>query len=347
MDRGVFKAILLALVLVSLIVLTISIFQPFLVAILWAAVIVTATHPIYRALVRKVGGRETLAALCMTILVALMLITPFVFFAGKVVVEAAEFIDEGLPQIEKTIRKQLEDESTFLARSKAWVESRSGGRLADVSFEGPGKFVVGVATDTLQGIATTIASLFFLLLTLFYLYRDGPVAVHVARELIPLNPDDRELVLGELRDAINAAVRGGLLTALAQGILGGIILWILDIRGAIFWAAVMAFASLIPVVGTALVWGPLALFLAWDGDTGQAAILVAYGIFVIAMADNLLRPILVGQHMKAHPLLLFFGIIGSVMLFGFKGIVLGPVVVAGLTATTTLFRREFARTQSG
>jgi len=291
----------------------------------------------------------------MTLLVLVLIITPFAYLAAKVVVEAHEFVIRTIPKIEAMVEAEHADETSQLAQLETWLEGKL--QTEDVDLRAilpkvvekigmrPATAAVGVARDVLTGFVSMLATLFFLVLSLFYLYRDGPLMVHVTRELIPLKPSDRKLVLDEMRDAVNAAVRGGLVTAVIQGTLGGIILAILGVESPIFWAAVMALASLIPVAGTALVWAPIALFLFWSGEPWKAAILVGYGVVIIGSADNLLRPILVGQHMKAHSLLLFFGIIGSIMLFGFKGIVLGPIVVAALTATTTLFRREFTRAQ--
>ena len=340
--------------LTALVALTIAVFQPFLVALLWAAVIVTATEHWHRAVSGWVGRRRGISAAIMTVLVLLLIITPFAYLAAKVVVEAHDFAIRGIPRIQEMVEAEFSDPGSHLRELEQWLESKLNTdvdlramipKLVEKVGFRPATAAVGVARDLLAGFLGMMATLFFLVLSLFYLYRDGPLMVHVARELIPLKPSDRKLVLDEMRDAVNAAVRGGLVTALVQGVLGGIILAILGVDGAVLWAAVMALASLIPVVGTALVWGPIALFLMWDGHPWQAAILVGYGVAVIGTADNLLRPILVGQHMQAHSLLLFFGIIGSIMLFGFKGIVLGPIVVAALTATTTLFRREFTRKQ--
>ncbi len=322
--------------LIALAVLTVAVFQPFLVALLWAAVFVTATDRIHVSVLRRTGNRKTLAAALMTALVLFAIITPLSFCAVTVIGEANDFYEVTGPQIVEQLREPI-------AKAEAWIRMRykASGSLSGLLE--PGRFALGMAQSTIQGVFAAFATLFFLVLSLFYFYRDGHVAVRVAKELVPLKEADRNLVFSELRDAVNAAVVGGLLTAVVQGTLGMIILWILDINGAVFWGAVMALASLIPLVGTALVWVPIAVFLAWQGEHVSAAILTGYGIFVIALADNLLRPIFIGQRMKAHSLLLFFGVLGSMLLFGFKGIVLGPIVVAGLTATTTLFRREFAR----
>jgi len=343
MDRGVFKAILLACVLVGLVALTVAIYAPFLVALLWGAVLVTATFPIYRWVREKLNGRRTLAAACMTVGVMLVIVLPFVFLAPRFVAEARQFVATGYKPAFALVQSKIEEEGTFLHSVWTWLKSSFQEELSLDALKGPGWFAIGLARDTLAMVFSMIASLFFLVIALFYFFRDGEAAVGVARDLLPLRKEDCDLVMGDLRDAVNAAVRGGLLTALIQGSLGAIILALLGLNGAIFWGAMMALAGLIPIVGTALIWVPGAVLLFWQGHPWKAAILVAYGAAVIGSVDNLLRPILVGQQMKAHAMLLFFGIIGAIMLFGFKGIVLGPVVVAALTATTTLFRREFTR----
>jgi len=197
-------------------------------------------------------------------------------------------------------------------------------------------------SNVVQFLFGLLAGIFFVTLSIFFFYRDGPAVTRALRELLPMADADRDAILGDIQGAINAAVRGGLVTALAQGVLGFIILFILGIEKPVLLACAMALASLIPLVGTAVIWGPIAIWLAIDGELMKALILVGYGVLVIGMADNFLRPMLVGRHMEAHPLLLFFGTLGGIALFGFAGIVLGPVVVALLNVTVRLFRREFA-----
>ncbi|MEM8883201.1 MAG: AI-2E family transporter [Planctomycetota bacterium] len=342
MDRGVFKAILLSIVLLALVVLTIAIVSPFLGSLRGGAVLVTATHPIHQALCRKLGDRPTLAAGLMTAAVVLGLILPFALMAPRFVVEGREFFTEGWVEIRDVVRTQVKQEGTIPNRVDAWLTENFREEISLDQLRGPSRMAITLARDTATAILATIAGVFFMVIALFYFYRDGEHAVQVVRELLPLDEDDRNLVIGALRDAVNASVRGGLLTALVQGALGAAILAILDVRGPVFWGAVIALASLIPLVGTAIVWGPIALFLLWQDEPWKAFVLALYGAIVIGTADNVLRPIFVGKQMKAHSMLLFFGILGAIMLFGFKGIVLGPVVVACVTATMTLFRREFA-----
>jgi predicted PurR-regulated permease PerM len=346
-DRKVFTALLLAAVVVGLVFLAVRIFQPFLLAMLWAAVIVTVTHDAYEQLARWAGGRRGLAALIMTFLVLLLIMGPFLSLALHFWGDVANLVE----------RAQSEDFGTKIqafvqGENVQWILGWLEKIIGEPVTEGKaGKFAITKLLPPTAEVARDVAGLLFELLWLisfisistFYLYRDGPKFAMVCRELLPMRSEDSELIVHDLKGAVLAAVRGGLLTAIVQGLLGFIILFFLDVGQPVLWASLISLASFIPLVGTAIIWIPMAGWLLLDGQTAQGIILIAYGILVISMADNFLRPILVGQHMEAHSLMLFFGILGGIGLFGFSGIVLGPVVVAFLNATTRLFRREFAK----
>ena len=345
MDRRVFVAILSSVVVVGLVVLAFAVFKPFLLALLWASVLAIVTYEAYGTLSRLVGGRKTLAALGMTALVLLILVGPFVTLLLHFLDDAGKLAQDLQPKsLEARLRSVLEH--PWVLEAEEWIEATTGTRIGLAPELG--RLGERVVTPLLPGVGDVLAYFLKLLvgiacvtLALFYFYRDGPAAVRAVRELIPLPDADRRALLADLQGAMNAAVRGGLVTAVAQGFLGFVILFILGIDRPVVWACAMALASLIPLVGTALVWAPMAALLALDGDVGKAVVLAGYGAVVIGLADNFLRPLLVGRHMEAHPLLLFFGILGGILLFGFAGIVLGPVVVAFLNAAARLFRREF------
>ena len=268
------------MVLVGLVVLTIAIYYPFLVALLWGAVLVTATYPIHRKLVARLGGHRTLAASLMTIGIVICILLPFAALAPRFISQARGFATEGIEEVDRVIRRKVKEEGSVPHRVKVWLDESFEG-LDPAKLLAPTRTALTIARDTVQAIFSTLATIFFLLIALFYFYRDGDDAVQLARELLPLKEEDRDLVMRDLRDAVNAAVRGGLLTALVQGALGAVIILILGLHGAIFWGTVMALASLIPLIGTALVWIPMATFLVWQGHPWKATILVAYGVVII------------------------------------------------------------------
>ncbi len=352
---AVFFAILLSLVVVALLALTVRIFGPFMIALLWAGVLAIVSHGFYERLVRWVGGRRTIAAALMTLGVSFIIIGPalavlFVITEEAIALMASEDVSRAIETIEG---------EPWVQSALAQIQELAGGEKLTVrdigmrvlSLFGPravlsasGGAVAGaVAVAEFVGtiLVQTIFTVFFIILSVFYFYRDGRELIATLSELLPLRADDRAALFGDIRAAINASVQGGLVTALAQGALGFVIVFILGAPRPFLWAAAMALASLIPIVGTALVWLPLAAYWALNQQVPHALILVAYGVLVIGLADNFLRPLLVGRHMEAHPLPLFLGVLGGIMVFGFSGIILGPVAIAFLSVTTRLFRREF------
>ncbi|MHC4818639.1 MAG: AI-2E family transporter [Planctomycetota bacterium] len=320
-------------------------FSPFLLALLWAAVLAVVCYGAYARLARLLRGHRRTAAAIMTLAVLLLIIGPFVALLLNVVEDVVALAEDLKAENIKPRVAAIMDQP-LVKRALAMVRDFVGKEISKDEVGDFAKDLLMPAVDALSNVVQFLfrlaAGIFFVTLSVFFFFRDGPAAARVIRELIPMSEADRDTILGDIQGAINAAVRGGLVTALVQGVLGFIILFILGIEKPILLACAMALASLIPLVGTAVIWGPIAIWFAIDGELVKALILVGYGVLVIGMADNFLRPMLVGRHMEAHPLLLFFGTLGGIALFGFAGIVLGPVVVALLNVTVRLFRREFA-----
>jgi predicted PurR-regulated permease PerM len=345
MDRKVFMAFLLSLAVVGLIVLALTVFRPFLMAFMWAGVLATVSYPAHHQLLHLLKGHKTITALVMTMLVLFLIIVPVLFVASLFYQQAADIVDVLQTGDVPTTVEEIERHA-FVQKAAAWVKDLTGNQvdLSDEIQKAAKKiapFVAQGAADVGAFLFGILANLFFTVLALFYFYRDGDKLMTVLRELAPLRDSDRDAIFGDIQAAINASVRGGLLTALSQGALGFIIFFILGVEEPVLWATVMTISSFVPLIGTALVWLPMAAWFALDGQLDKGLVLVGYGVLVIGMADNFLRPILVGRHMEANPLLLFFGVLGGIAAFGFVGLVLGPVVVAFLTVTTRLFRREF------
>jgi len=344
MDRRVFTAILLSVVVVALVYLAFRLFEPFLFSILWAAVIAVVTHPGHAFLARRLGGRNTLAAGLMTFLVFLVVVGPFaviaLVLAGEIITFAAE------RDMDARLREFMEYPSVAWMREHAesfLQKAITVERVASLVRESIVP-ILAQAKDAVLFVFSLLGGILMMLLSLFFFYRDGPALVRASRELLPMEEADRDEIFHDVNGAIQASVRGGLVVALLQGLLGFVILLILGVSKPALGAAAMTVASFIPLVGTAAVWLPIALYLGiHDGETAKAIVLAAYGVVVIGGSDNLLRPILLGRHMEAHPLMLFFGVLGGLVLFGFAGIVLGPIAVASLNVTARLLRRRFAK----
>ncbi|MDX5335573.1 MAG: AI-2E family transporter, partial [Marinobacter sp.] len=181
----------------------------------------------------------------------------------------------------------------------------------------------------------------------FFLIRDGQKLVELLIKALPLGDERERLLFAKFAEVTRATVKGNLLIAIIQGALGGVIFWILGISGALLWGVVMAIFSLLPAVGAAIVWIPAAVYLAAIGDVVPAVILTVYGMVVIGLADNLLRPILVGRDTKMPDYLVLLSTLGGIVMFGINGFVMGPLVAALFMAFWGIFIREFGNETTG
>jgi predicted PurR-regulated permease PerM len=188
-------------------------------------------------------------------------------------------------------------------------------------------FLAPRAGAVVADLFATLGSLFVMLFAMFFLLRDGHTLAHQVRDLLPLPESARDRLMTDTRDLIIASVGAGLVVAAVQGTIGGVTFWLLGIKAAVIWGVVMAFCSLIPVVGAAIVWVPTALWLLLSGDTARGIILILVGTFGIGLADNILRPLLLAGRTTASGLVVFLGLLGGAAAFGFIGLVLGPIVL--------------------
>jgi predicted PurR-regulated permease PerM len=183
-----------------------------------------------------------------------------------------------------------------------------------------------------------------MLFALFYFLRDARPALATLRQYSPLSEGETDHVFTEVVAMIYATVYGTLVVAAVQGCLGGLMFWWLGVPAPVLWALVMALLSLFPMAGSFVVWFPTAVVFALQGEWTRALILVVWGAAVIGLIDNLLYPLLVGHEMRLHTLLVFFAIVGGILVIGASGIILGPVLLA---VTVTLLDVWRARTVAG
>jgi predicted PurR-regulated permease PerM len=176
-----------------------------------------------------------------------------------------------------------------------------------------------------------------MLYLLFFLLRDGNGLAARVRQAIPLAEEDKRELLARFAAVIRATVKGNILVAVVQGVLGSLAFWFLGIHGALLWGVVMAVLSLLPAVGAALVWGPVAVYLMVSGALWKGVGLVVWGVVVIGLVDNVLRPILVGKDTKMPDYLVLVSTLGGIAVFGLNGFVIGPVIAALFMAVWDIF----------
>lgn len=203
-------------------------------------------------------------------------------------------------------------------------------------------FAVSQLTAIVQNFSRFLFSFVLMIFTLFFFFKDGEKIVRFLKEIVPLTSDRRDRVFSQFAEVITATVVGDLAVAFLQGFLGGIAFWILGLPSPVFWGALMAFLSIFPVVGAPLVYMPASIILLAQNETVKGLILLIWGSLIVSQIDNFLRPVLISGRTKLHTLLLFFSILGGIYVFGFLGIIMGPVVAALFYTMLQIFRDELA-----
>ena len=192
---------------------------------------------------------------------------------------------------------------------------------------------LNIGQNTLQ----FVVSLGVMLYLLFFLLRDGRSLAVRIRSAVPLKESQKTSLSSKFTTVIRATIKGNLMVAACQGLLGGLIFWVLGVQGPILWGVLMAFLSLLPAIGAGLIWGPVAIYFLATGALWQAAVLTAFGVAVIGMVDNVLRPILVGRDTKMPDYVILISTLGGMTLLGLNGFVIGPVIAALFMACWDLF----------
>ncbi len=316
---------------------------PFYGAIMWGIVIALIFTPLYRRLRRQLGGRESWAALLTVLTVVIIVILPLTLITAKLASDAAQFYQR-LQSGELDIKRYFLGAFNALP---AWVSAvldrfgltdfyRVQSRIIELLAQGSqfiARRALGIGMDTFD----IVVSLFITLYLAFFMLRDGEQLARAMRHATPLAPTHKKELVQRFATIIRATVKGNLIIAAIQGALGGLAFWLLDINGALFWAVLMAFLSLLPAVGAGLVWLPVALFLLSTGAVWQGVALVAYGVLVIGLVDNLLRPALVGKETGLPDYLVLMSTLGGMAVFGINGFVLGPVIAGLFVATWHIY----------
>ena len=313
--------------------------KPFLGVLMWAAVLVIVFYPVHRRLVQRTN-RPALSALLSCVLVILTILVPVSLVTVAVVSE----LTGAVQNVQAAINYVLDPNSPMTGRLLGWL-----GRFIDVQKLLSGEYLAeqlggmsgGLAGRTLGvigGVIGAIVQMFFVIFTMYYLFRDGDRIFDTIKNALPLNEDQSLAIMERATEVVGASVYGVLAIAVIQGTLGGLAFWVLGVPSAIVWGVVMTFLSMIPMLGSFLVWMPAAIYLALTGHYLKAAFLVLWGTLVIGMIDNFLRPKLVGGRTRLHELLIFFAVLGGLQVFGVLGIVLGPVVLALAMSLLEVFR---------
>jgi predicted PurR-regulated permease PerM len=303
----------------------------FILAVLLAAILAAIAHPFNSRLTKSLRGRRSLASGITIALSLVLVIMPLVLFIGVLVGEAINisesagaWVGEQVAQKE-TLRKQLEadpDLQRLLPYQDTILEK--AGQLATRA----GSFVARGFAAGAKGTAEFLLMLFVMLYAMFYFLVEGEAILNAALRFTPLSVEDKTRLLGTFSSVGRATLKGTLVIGIVQGGLAGLSFWVAGIQGAVFWGAVMAVLSIIPGVGTALIWVPAVIFLVLEQRIAAAVGVGLWCALVVGTIDNILRPLLVGKDTEMPDLLVMLTTLGGLALFGPAGIIVGPIIGA-------------------
>jgi predicted PurR-regulated permease PerM len=338
------KTLLLLLVLVTLAFFWIL--TPFFGAIFWGAVLAIMFTPFHRWIARKLHKKPVLAALTTLGICLLLVILPMILISINLAQEGTSLYQK-LATNEIDVRVILQDVfkalpdwlHSMLARFGLDSITTLQARLSDAAVQGSKLIATNVLNISLNAF-DFIVSFFVMLYLLFFLLMDGSALAARIQRAIPLSTVHKKHLFEKFATVIRATVKGNFLVAAAQGAMGGLAFWGLGVQGPLLWAVVMAFLSLLPAVGAALIWAPVALYFLVTGAIWKGVILTVFGVLVIGMIDNVLRPILVGKDIKMPDYLVLISTIGGMAIFGLNGFVIGPVIAALFIALWDLFTTQ-------
>lgn len=341
--RRIFLLILLGIVLYFVG----RVLEPFYHALAWAAILATVFYPVYQRLVHHLGKRELasgLTCLLLTVAIILPVLLLVILMAGESV--------KAYRGLERLIAGEVPAKVAVMSRSAAYqtlmkkfkemgLPEPNIGDAVVRALRAGSRFLVTHSAALVSGFMNIILQLFIMLFGLYYLFLHGPQILHEFRSLIPLRPEYEEQIIQKFRGVVHATFTGSLAVALVQGVLGGLGFLIFGLSSPLVWGAAMALVSLVPVVGTALIWGPVVIFYLLTGSIAKGLLMLLVFGGAVGSVDNILRPIMIRRGMEIHTLWVFVSIIGGLGVFGFLGVVLGPFLFSILVVLVEVYKVEF------
>ena len=324
------KWVLLLLVL-FISALFLSMIRQFLMAIFMAGIFSALSYPVYRRFERWFGGRRGLASMASLFLIVFVIIIPLGGLMGIVTAQAIKVGEAVTPWVAQQLSKP--DEITEALKSLPFYDriepyrnlilTKAGELVGHIS-----GFLINRLRSYALGTVNFIFMLFIMLYTMFFFYMDGDKLIDKILYYLPLEDQDERRMLNKFTSVTRATLKGTAVIGILQGTLAGAAFAVVGIDSAVFWGTIMAVLSFIPGIGTALVWGPAVIILAATGHFVKAIGLGVFCAAVVGSIDNLLRPILVGRDTQMHELMILFGTLGGIIMFGVVGIIIGPIIAA-------------------
>lgn len=348
--QSLYRKTFIMILLLSILAVFLVMIHEYLIAILLAIIFTSLLYPIYTWFLKRFNGKQVLSSMITLLLAILMLILPLLGLLGAVAAEALQVSDTIAPWIEK----KIPDQSTSLHEFPQWLpfadqlEPYRTRILAKVGeFAGSaGEFIASGISMATQGTISFIIKFFIMLYAMFFFLIWGPDSLFNLIRYLPLTEKDCSHILEKGLSVTKATLKSILIIGVLQGILIGFAFWIAGIKGAIFWGTIAVVLSAIPGLGVAVVWIPAVIYLLATDQIGWAIGMTLWGITIVGLVDNLLRPRIVGSETKMPDLLILLATLGGILMFGMVGIILGPIIAALLITVLDIYGKVFTNLYS-
>lgn len=320
--------------------------KPFLVPFLIAAILAHLFRPAYKGFLKITGGRKGFSSAITCLLIALIIVTPLLFVSALVVSEVKGVIvnisgdSQGFEKIITSINEKISNIPIVRSLDTGKLINQESVLATIKSFS---QNTLSILQGTYRGIVHFIFVTFIMFFSLFYLFIDGDRLIKAVMRLSPLKDKYEETLLSKFSSIVRATLKGTTLIAILQGTLGGILFWVAGVASPVLLGILMTISSVIPSIGSGLVWFPVGVVMIVLGYPVKGLIIFLVGGLFISTIDNFIRPKLVGRDTQMHPLMILFSTLGGIAFFGISGFIAGPIVMSLFVALWGIYSLEFKK----
>jgi predicted PurR-regulated permease PerM len=337
--------VILLLIVLFISAIFFAMIRYFLMVIVLAAIFSALAMPVFNRFDRWFRGRKSLSAAMTLFTLFLIVFIPLAVLLSIVIEQASRIGSVALPWIQHQFKEPAafnEQLRTlpFYAQLEIYRENilQKAGEFAD---KAGSLFLNGVSSFTYSAV-NDLFLLFIFLYTMFFFLKDGQKILAKVLSFFPLTETDQHRLLDKFLSVTRATIKGSMVIGILQGSLAGLALHVAGIESAIFWGTMMSVISVLPIIGSGLIWFPAVLYLAATGHYPQALGVLLFCVLVVGQIDNIIRPILVGRDTQMHELLIFFGTLGGIGLFGVFGVIMGPIIAALFMTVWVMYGETFS-----
>jgi len=326
-----------------------QILSPFILALFWGAVITLTLYPVHKRLTKLLRNRKSISALIMTVVATFLVILPLVFISATVAVDMFDIYQGLTDNLEVSELKSKLEKLKGLVPVTVLEELEKRLQIGELNIhqmavKGLGS-VSGYVINEVQSAATNLTGLLInfgmMIFALFFFFRDGDGMLERIKYLIPMKDEQKDEIFKKFYDTLNAVILGVMVTAAIQGILQGLFFWILGISYSVLGGVLTFVFALIPIAGAVIVWLPVGLYLVFTGSIYTGIAVLIFGGLVVSSVDNFLKPMIIGGKVKLSTLFLVLTIFGSLSVFGFTGIIIGPILLAIFMSFIDIYKSEY------